>query len=907
MLVNRKHYWDSLVLIVPDTSTNIYVDGNNGLDANDGLTGATSKLTYPAGEALVNAVTDTMFLTGTFDYPFPKTKTFVIATYGDFNYTNGLNGYTYVPGAEGGAVVDTFYVGSGTDDKTRAGTTGLFDLEYLNMGAQYSNVKVATRFVNVVERSGYDSALIEYTAYDSHTADDIVLRFYGEDLGNPPTFGTGYADFDVRYETLTTAYKDTTFQTDWVNGTNYKFRLGGVIGELFTNYAYTGSQAITIFNVNNGSTSSTFRSASAYDLSSGAEKAKLIIYSDGTASNAYYWKDQTTEVTAVYFGSELGTENTDKSLIDSTKEWCWSGDTLYIYGEVLPPSGTADKYVCDLCVDVDAVDDSATTIAEVNAWTLVGGDTVAIKINEVRDDAILVPQNNVVYTSYGGDGRYILQHSDLTNEQHVVNAQNISGATIENAEIIGKNWVIVNGSSGLTFDNIYCHHYENTNYHFPHDGRGMFTAIGTQALYLTIQNSIFESGFPIAASECGDQDSVCTSDMFSLWNAGGGGSGYIYFYNNIFKNAPHSLIGIGQGGSEKVSHHILIRLNRFYNQYHHGVYDIDQGTTTAKDSCIIVDFNLFERSGSGLRQSATNNFVQYNRELGAFGVAGGSNIVRYNVIKRTSCRRNEWNNAGGVQFGSDIYNLRMYNNVLDSSYGMAMRFIYSAGSTKFENNYFFNNAFTRSGDPNWETYYPGIDGDSVAIIYWDDNAGSPSNNIFSYSYFGTSSNNLLNLLAGDLETTNSTAWTGVTFQNNLNGYRTTSVFDAPDDSIPNWTYWTPQTVRGNLYDSVLANYNGKAPLIDAGRPHTYISGTVNNDTILVTDSRVFFDGWNWQELEGDSLLIGTYRVQVIGINYTTNYIALSGIVDVADNTPVYLINPYTHDAYKETEIDIGLE
>lgn len=878
MTFNRKHYWTGIRSAVTDTSTNIYVDGNNGSDSNDGLTSATAKLTFSAGIALVNASTDTIFVTGTFDNPFAITKTCGLSLTAVF-YSQLLDDYTFVPGDEGGSIVDTFYVGSGTDDKVRVSSTALWDFDYLSMGAEYSNMKVATRFVNVTERAGYDSAKIEYTAYSSATDDTVKLRFYGEDDGSVATYPSNYADFDDRYAIKTTAYHDTNFTDNWVDGTNYKFRITNVISELFTSYAYTGSQAISIFNVNNASTTNAFRYASAYDYLSGSEKAKLIVYSSGTASNAYYWKSEPDSVMYVYFGSELGTENSDKSLLDSTKEWCYNGDTLYIYGEVLPPSGTADKYVCAACTDVDAVDDSATTIAEVNAWTLVAGDTVAFKITETFDDAILVPQNNVVYTSYNGDGRYILQPSSLSYQGVTVDASGVSGATIENAEIIGRFWINATGSSNLTFDNIYCHHYQNTDGYMQTDSRGLVNGQYSGNLYLTVKNSIFISGFSTLAS----------TDMFNFVN-----SSYIYFENNYLRDVPHALLMLQN------AHHVASIGNRYYNTFHHAA---DSYQSNAHD--LIFQYNLFEKSGSGERGS--QNDVEYNGEIGLpYQGSTYNSIFRYNVIKRGGVGRNKWNNPGMLSFSPPFYNNRVYNNVIDSSYNtFGLRMTFSDGDQYLYGNTLFNNAITRTGDNSWDTYYGTIT-DSAQFITWDESSAySPSGNVLEYNYFGGDGNNLYNYTGGNLYTTNTTSISGFTFQNNIDSYYAYSVFDAPDDSVTNYIYWTPQTSRGNLYDSVLAKYNGKTPLIDAGRPHTYINGTVNNDTILVDDARVFFDGWNW--LEGDSLKIDTFRVQVIGINYTTNYIALSGIVNVLDNTPVYLINPYTHDAYKETAIDIGLE
>ena len=525
--------------------------------------------------------------------------------------------------------------------------------------------------------------------------------------------------------------------------------------------------------------------------------------------------------------------------------------------------------------------DTLSTTAEVNALSLIAGDTVAFLAPYTYNDTQLVAQNNAVYTSYG-TGRAKLQLPSLTTNDFVISAASKSGVAVSNLEIIGRRWVSVKGGSNLTFDNIYCHHYSTAEDHLALDGTGVFYGDYTYNLYLTVKNSIFIGGFP--------QVNVA-NDMFNFIK-----SSYILFENNYFRDFPHSLLGFGKG-----SHHIVIRGNRVYNTYHHGLYLLEDGSL---EYDFVVEYNFFERSGNG--QRGTNNPTLYNGEIGAFGMDSYNSIYRYNVVKRMGVPRRKWDNPGGARLNSPSHDVRVYNNVFDYPYEtFTLTTNLDDGDNQLANNYIFNNAVTRGGDTSW-VRFTGVNADSVQMLVWDWNTTyNPSGNVEEYNYFGSDGNNLYSISPLIIRTTNTTDFTGHIFQNNIDSYLAYSTFDAPDDSVLNYIYWVPETSRGDLYDSVLVKYNGKAPLIDAGRPHTYVSGTQTNDTLTVVDARVFFDGWNW--LDGDSIKVDTFRVKILGVNTTTNKLALSATVTATDGQGIYLINKYTNDAYKGSEINIGIE
>ena len=884
--VNRKSYWDNRDAEVADTSTNIYVDAQAGDDGQSGLTANLAKQTFDAGQVLVNASTDTIFVTGTFNNPFAITKVFGLVLNAVFYSPSGLSDFTYVPGAEGGSVVDTVYSATNSDDVYNQ-YSDVYDYDYLTLGdAVGTPSKVGIRFTAVTEKV-LDDAVLRLTAYSSKSAlNTYMIRIVGEDNVTPSVFST-IDDFNLRIADTTSTnyvYHETT---EWVANSYYDFTVKTILDELFASYSYSNGN-IALFILDNGTASNEGRVAYSYN-NSGAYKPKLILSSSGDASISHFWRLVADSVTQVYFGTEVGnTEKSDVSLLAATKDWCFNSDTLYVYGDVLPPdpSTSAYYYVCAACGDEDATDDSLISITEVNAKDFTVGDTVAFKGGETFSDAQLVVDTGIVYTSYGA-GMAIIQPTPTPFSQaYAIDAENSTNVTLNNLEIVAPYWVKFSGSSGLTIDDCSLHFYAQENQYMPMwSTPTALHGASTPYLYFTLKNSIITGGWSTNAAE-GEYGNL--ADLVNISE-----SSYARIDSNSITNSNHTLI-LG-----KESNYIAIRGNRFYSTVHSTLNGINSNN-------YIIENNYFERAGSGLLDGGFG-YTGYSH-LGGLYLDGYKVIFRYNVVSYHGANAvefppasipatdisSDWN--GGLRDGFKqvkAYQNRYYNNTIFNNYAIGLWLDVSSDGEKLDTNYVFNNAFVKNGD----AYLYGGGSDSVQIWVIDQNSSvaSVNLNLVNKNYLGADDDNTM--YTTTMYDANDISDAKFAFTDNLAGG--SDVFDKPiEDGDSLWV-----AAGTDFLDSLAVRYNPKGALIDAGRPHTYIDGNQTNDSIAVDDVYCFFSGWGW--LDGDSVYINGDRLKITAIDYTNSKLVFGAVVTVLDNESVYYINPYIGEPFKGSEIDIG--
>lgn len=315
-------FWGSAIRV--DTTTNYYVYSDLHLDQ--------------VLADSVNAPTDSIFVMVNLDSLHTINVSCFIGAY-DLSSkpiifgADTLTGFTEVTGTSGDAIVDTFYSSANMDDVLRQYSTGIYDFNYMNLGAQVnSDDRNGWRFNNIIERAIHDSTKIEFVAYASPGSNTLKIKFLCEDADNPSIFST-YSDFDTRYADSTTNNVYYTSTANWADGTRYSFRIDDPIDTLFSKYTYSGSQSLVVFEGDAGTVAGVMRAISSYNYNSQTEKPALIVYSHSESAPSYYKKYITDYVYNVYFGDARGLLVENKDSVNGAGDWYYddANDSLFVY------------------------------------------------------------------------------------------------------------------------------------------------------------------------------------------------------------------------------------------------------------------------------------------------------------------------------------------------------------------------------------------------------------------------------------------------------------------------------------------------------------------------------------------------------------------------------------------------
>ena len=132
------------------------------------------------------------------------------------------------------------------------------------------------RFLSVAieKKSVIESAIVRFTCHVSRT-DDMLLKIEGNDIDNAVA-PTNESEADALVKT--SAALDWDITTNWIDGTQYDtVDITAIIQEIVNRGGWASGNALMVLVDNDGGADFNLQAPSAFEYSSGAEKAELHI------------------------------------------------------------------------------------------------------------------------------------------------------------------------------------------------------------------------------------------------------------------------------------------------------------------------------------------------------------------------------------------------------------------------------------------------------------------------------------------------------------------------------------------------------------------------------------------------------------------------------------------------------
>jgi len=351
------------------------------------------------------------------------------------------------------------------------------------------------------------------------------------------------------------------------------------------------------------------------------------------------------------------------------------------------------------------------TIAAANGLSLNAGDTIAFKGGDTFNDATLVGQSNITYTSYG-TGKATLSPPNGTSR--VMDFQNKGGFTVSNLKITGSS----------TLEGINCEWTSGTTY-----GALRFTDIEVSGAFLqgllfythvvsptiasiTITNSLFSGAtqcgikgyFDLTAAVSAITVSGCSMysngqkgmeigaatrrlSNFNISNCSAYSNGYDGIKNYGILGGTWQFISAysnGALGGHAVgifpfeAQNVTIQFCESYNNTTNDNIDGDGIDLEACDDCIVQYCYTHGNHGAGLQMYEYSGSPGSNR-----------NTFRYNISINDGNASN--NNPAGIYVDNGsgaINNARIYNNLVYNSQSACVRLVGNSPTGFIANNIF---------------------------------------------------------------------------------------------------------------------------------------------------------------------------------------------------------------------------
>lgn len=743
--------------------------------------------------------------------------------------------------------------GSAGIGSVEQGTTLNDSVSIINVGQSFKIDSINA--VSALTSITFDSTAIDGTSYVKFTCDISTVGLFTDGLivysnlrTSPDTIDVNYSVFDSSYATLQAGTLAISDSLDGITLT-----MTGSSQPRWSKYIIERSTDAVTFT----------------ELASSISNA----YTDNTNVEAveyfYRFKNKSIDGTVSSYSnidSTIGFTGADwiKIYIDSSA--AGGGDGSY---------ATPHNEIADITLD---------TLSQKTKVFLKGGyyytDIISL-------DGVHGSSNSLIYfESYGSTIKPILGVPPLFSTAQRIFMTGASYIYFKNIAINSERWIDADESAGELIQHITLDGMDMYSTSASPEGAFLIRFDYNGDIYLTIKNCTM-IGWELDGSE---------ADLLYI-----GGSNYGVIQDNYFSKIPHALI------VPRFNSKWLIRGNRFQNTYQHTIH-MDREANE-----IVVDNNFFERAGTGKYYDGI--YTAYGNHGGIY-IHAENTIFRNNIVKKHGGMRNQAGKTSWLpavrltattldnEADNPVRN-RVYNNVFYDNYTTALRLGSAGLGNQSKDNQVFNNLFIKNGidSADWALSYYGtsyaddMTNDSLHIHIQDDNSAM-EDNVVEYNYFDSDS--AIWVHGGSWYNANTTAISGITFNNNANESIT---LNSPDDSSTSQLDW-----MDDLKYSFTPN-SGTSPSINAGRHIAEVTQDGNSTTIYVDDPFVFFTGWNW--VDGDSIVISTagaspsYRyTRVTARDTTNNYITVNSAVEVSEGDYIDIINPY-HGMFSGTTNDIG--